>query len=210
MLGPVHRAGTTRTRGSRREVGMRSGRSGPQLRRRWVLALVVLLIGVMVGAGLAPRLWSRGSRHDPKRLGLLQSAWNEFAAQRYDRAGAILDHRAAEVAPTPLDWMLRARIAEAQGHLAEALDQLRPIPDSDPIAAQAWLKAGQIELARHQARAAEAAYRHALALNPDQIQAHRELAYLYAVQRRKAECDAEFRALVRLMPLDYTLAFAWC
>jgi tetratricopeptide (TPR) repeat protein len=191
---------------------VRSGHNAPRWGKhsRWTLALVALVLVVLVTAGLAPRLWSRGSVRDPKRLGLLQAAWNEFAAQRYDRAQAILDRRAAEVAATPLDWMLRARIAEAQGHPARALDHLERIPDSDPIAAQAWLKAGQIELARHHARAAEAAYRHALGLSPDQIQAHRELAYLYAVQRRKAECDAEFRALVRLMPLDYTLAFAWC
>jgi tetratricopeptide (TPR) repeat protein len=179
-------------------------------RRPWVLALVSLVIVVWVGAGLAPRLWSRGSVRDPQRLGLLQAAWNAFAAQRLDQARAILDRRAAAVAPTALDWMLRARIAEAQGRLAEALAALQRIPDLDPIAAQAWLKAGQIELARHQARAAEAAYRHALALNPDQIQSHRELAYLYVLQRRKGECDAQFRALARLMPLDYTLAFAWC
>ncbi|HZW29063.1 MAG TPA: tetratricopeptide repeat protein [Isosphaeraceae bacterium] len=184
----------------------------PRLRNRrgWILALVLLVVGVLVSLGLAPRLWSRGPVRDPQRLGWLHAAWNAFEARRYDQAQAILDRRAAVVAPTPLDWMLRARIAEAQGRPAEALDHLRRIPDSDPIAAQAWLKAGQIELARHQARAAEAAYRHALALNPDQIQAHRELAYLYILQRRKAECDVEFRALDRIKPLDEVLAFAWC
>src|SRR5262249_15121795 len=56
----------------------------------------------------------------------------------------------------------------------------------------------------------EAYYRRALALDPSLTQPHRELAYLYALQRRKADCDAEFRALARLMPLDYVLAFAWC
>src|SRR5262249_22930038 len=69
---------------------------------------------------------------------------------------------------------------------------------------------GQIELARGHARAAEAAYHHALKLNGQQIQSLRELAYLYAVERRKAECDAQFRTLNRLIPLDYTQAFAWC
>ncbi len=46
----------------------------------------------------------------------------------------------------PLDWMLRARIAESQGRLVEALAHLKHIPDSDLISSQAWLKAGQIEL----------------------------------------------------------------
>ena len=102
------------------------------------------------------------------------------------------------------------RVAEAQGRPDDALQHLGQIPDSDDIAPQAWLKAGQIELARHHARAAEAAYLHALALKPDQVQSHRELAYLYAVQLRKADCDAQFRALNRSIPLDYSLAFAWC
>ena len=47
-------------------------------------------------------------------------------------------------------------------------------------------------------------------LDPNLIQPHRELAYLYALQRRSAECDAEFRALARLMSLDHVLTFAWC
>jgi tetratricopeptide (TPR) repeat protein len=105
--------------------------------------------------------------------------------------------------------MLRARIAESQGQPAKALDYLKQIPDSDPISAQAWLKTAQIELDLHHARAAESAYLHALSLNPDQIQSYRELAYLYAVQHRKAGCDTQFHALARLMPLDSDLAFAW-
>src|SRR5436309_768767 len=125
-------------------------------RKRWILALLLFVIALVASAVAAPRLWPRSSRQDPRRLGLLHAAWNEFAAQRYDRATAMLDRRAAEIAPTSLDWMLRARIAESQGRLAEALDHLKQIPDSDSIAAQAWLKTGQIELARGRARAAEA------------------------------------------------------
>ncbi len=50
----------------------------------------------------------------------------------------------------------------------------------------------------------------AIALAPDSIQPRRELAYLYTIQRRWAECDAQFRALNRIVPMDYVLAFAWC
>jgi predicted Zn-dependent protease len=141
---------------------------------------------------------------------LLYAAWNEFSAKRYEKASQLLDRRAREVTPTSLDWMLRARIAESQGHLAAALDQLKHISDGDPIGAQAWLKAGQIELVRHRARAAEAAFRHSLALDPDLLQTHRELAYLYAIQRRQVDCDGEFRALAERMALNHILAFAWC
>ena len=60
---------------------------------------------------------------------------------------ALLDRRSSVVPPTPLDWMLRARIAESQGRPADALKFLKHIPDSDPVGSQAWLKAGQVELA---------------------------------------------------------------
>ncbi len=106
--------------------------------------------------------------------------------------------------------MLRARIAESQGRLAEAIDNLKHISDTDPLSAQAWLKTGQIELARHRAVAAEAAFLHSAAMNPDTLQPHRELAYLYALQRRKAECDAQFLALSHRMSMGYVLAFVWC
>ena len=106
--------------------------------------------------------------------------------------------------------MLRTRIAEAQGRPADGLEDLKNIPDSDPISPQAWLKAGQLELARHHARAAETAFRRSLALDPDQVRVHRELGYLYALHRRKADFDAQFHALAQLIPLDYVLVFAWC
>ena len=180
--------------------------------RKWVIALV-LVMAVTVAAGLAvSRLQHRapGQGTDASRLDLLQAAWDAFAAKRYEKAAEILDRRKATVSPTPLDWMLRARIAESQGRLAEALGHLEHIRDTDSIGAQAWLKKGQLELARHRARPAEAAYLRALEINPDQIQAHRELAYLFAIERRKLECDAQFQVLSRLMSLDYVLAFPWC
>jgi tetratricopeptide (TPR) repeat protein len=186
------------------------GKGGSGKRIRWAVWRAVLLVALGVGAVIASRIWVRSSPEVHQRLDLLQDAWIEFNAKSYDRATAILDRRAAQVEPTPLDWMLRARIAESQGRLLEALDHLKKIPDSDPISSQAWLKAGQIELARHNARAAEAALHRSLALNSDQIQPYRELAYLYTVQRRREECDAQFRALAKRMPLDYVLAFGWC
>ncbi len=174
--------------------------------KRWVLALALLTIALGAGTLASRREWRTRSPRDPLRLELLQAALKEFNAQKYDAATAMLDRRAAEVVPTPLDWMLRARIAQAQGRTAEALDHLKHIPDSHSISAKAWLLTGQLELERHHSKAAEAAYQHSLALDPNQIQPHRELAYLYALQRRKAECDAEFRALAQLIKLDYLLA----
>jgi tetratricopeptide (TPR) repeat protein len=169
-----------------------------------------MLVIALVGGGTLA-WWPRSSRpdRDPKRLRLLQAAWKEFDAGRFERANAILDRRAREIAPTSLDWMLRARVAEGQGKLQEALDHLEHIPETDAIAPQAWLKVAQIERSRHRLRAAEAAYLRALKLNPKQIQSHRELIYIYTLQHRKRDCDAECRILSRLIDFDHVLAFAW-
>ena len=188
----------------------RGGRSARwKANLRW--AAVGLLLTILTIAGVtAFRTRREGQSRDPRRLDLLYAAWNEFNARRYDQAAAILDRRATQASPTALDWMLRARIAESQGRPDEAIDSLKKIADTDAISAQAWLRIGQIEHSRHRARAAEAAYRHAETLDPNLVQTHRELAYLYALQRRSAECDAEFHTLARLMSLDHVLTFAWC
>ncbi|GAC1473712.1 MAG: hypothetical protein NVSMB9_22820 [Isosphaeraceae bacterium] len=179
-------------------------------RKRWTVAIILVLVVLAGGTSAARWRWRRGSGSDPLRLQLLYQAWAEFDARRYDAAAAKLDQRKAEVAPTPLDWMLRARIAEAQGRSAEALATLKLIPDSDVIGPRARLRRGQIERALGHASAAEEAFRRSVTLDPAMIQPHRELAYLYALQLRYEACDAEFRALARLMSLDHVLAFAWC
>jgi tetratricopeptide (TPR) repeat protein len=201
---PVH------SNGGRRQLTVGSDTiSRSPSERRWAWGLVVpILVAGIVGAS-AWWMWPRRPDRDPMRLGLLRSALEEFNAGRHERAAAILARRQSEGVATSLDWMLRARVAEAQGQLAGALGYLGHIPDADRIGPQARLKAGQIERARHRLRAAEAAFVRAMAIDPDLVQAHRELAYIYALQHRKADCDAQFAGLARLIPLDYKMAFAW-
>ena len=116
-------------------------------RKRWVMALVLLTIALGAGSPASRREWRPRSARDPLRLELLQAALKEFNAKSYEAASATLDRRAAEVAPTSLDWMLRARIAQARGRTAEALDDLKHIPDSAAISAKSWLLTGQLEMA---------------------------------------------------------------
>ena len=177
--------------------------------RWWAAALSLLAVAAIVGIAMASRPRPGHSGRVTAQASHLQSAWVEFDAGRYDQAVAILDRRDAEGAATALDWVLRARIAQARKEPEKALNALRRVSGSDPYAPQAWLMAGQIERGRHRFRAAEAAFRQAVRLKPDQVQARRELAYIYALQRRRAECDAEFKALSRLIAFDYKLAFYW-
>src|SRR5262249_47487945 len=114
-----------------REGGMGPGDGDRRSRnhKRWTLRIILLLVVIAAGTSAARRAWRRTPAQSPSHLQLLYNALSEFDAKRYDAATAMLDRRQSEVAPTPLDWMLRARIAEAQGHPAEALGWLEQIPD---------------------------------------------------------------------------------
>jgi tetratricopeptide (TPR) repeat protein len=78
------------------------------------------------------------------------------------------------------------------------------------MGAQARLLAGQLELRRDRARVAEEAFRAAMRIDPALIQAHRELIYIYGVQLRRAELNAEFLALSKLTDLTFKNVFNWC
>jgi tetratricopeptide (TPR) repeat protein len=188
---------------------MRSWLAGKPERLGLAIAFVVIVMGA--GGYAAPRLahWFGRPKTHSARLDLLQAALAEFNAKRYAQATALLDQKAALIEPTALDWMLRAHIAQALGRVEDALEHLKQVADHDPLGSQARLEAGQIELARGHARAAEAAFLKVVELNSANIQAHRELAYIYGLQRRKRDCDEQFGALARLMAFDYVLAFGW-
>ena len=105
--------------------------------------------------------------------------------------------------------MLRARVAIARGRTEEALSALARVPNDHPMAIEARLRQGQLELRRDRMRAAEAALLQALRLHPQLVQARRELVYIYGMQLRRAELGAQFRALAELGPLSFGDAFVW-
>jgi tetratricopeptide (TPR) repeat protein len=77
------------------------------------------------------------------------------------------------------------------------------------MAAQAALLAGRIERKHHRLRRAEAAFRQAIEREPGLIEAHKELVYIYGIQLRKREIDAEFKAISRLTALSHHDLFTW-
>src|SRR5438045_1884699 len=133
--------------------------------RRRVGRLVWATAGVSL-AGLFAALALRvGSRPDPD--GLRREAALALKAQQDDRALASLD-RLARIRPfSATDRLLRAEAFAGTGHVAEALDDLARVPDTDPMAARARLGAGYFELwQRYRTQAAEAFLLQALALDP--------------------------------------------
>jgi tetratricopeptide (TPR) repeat protein len=161
---------------------------------------------LMVG-GIAAWTWAR-PRPDPDHL--LDRAWADFYSGRYDGAEDALKRRGDLVPPAATDWWLRAELAEVRGRADEAIESFGRIPDGEPFAAQARLRAGYIDLRRDRARDAEAALLHAVRLDPTLVAAHRELGYIAALQLRRAECRERMRVLSGLTTLDSPLVFVWC
>jgi tetratricopeptide (TPR) repeat protein len=163
------------------------------------------LIAVSVFAGLVYFVYPRT---DPDRLWREADAAIEFG--RIDQAESKLRSILRSRTPTPDDRMLAARIALANGKNDEAIESLREIPDQSSLAPAAWHMIGRIELERHRARYAEIADRKALELNPQLIPAHKALIYIYGMQLRRRELNAEFKILSELTALNYHDMFTRC
>ena len=140
--------------------------------------------------------------------------WNEakaaFEARDFPLADATLQRLATLREPTALDWMLRGQVALGFNRNDEALADLKHVPDDNPMAPAARLEMGQIELRKHRFIPAETYFLQAIKLDPNQIQARRELIYIYGMQLRRPELNAMFRALARLSPLTFSETFLWC
>ncbi len=175
------------------------GGRGPEGHRPTLSASFLALIALTVPAC---------SKQDPVAV------WNQarvaFEARQFDRAEALMQQVATLRAPTPEDHTLRAQLLMARDRNDEALAELAAVPDEHPLAPQARLQSGQLELRRDRARVAEAFFRRAIALQPDLVQARRELIFILGYELRRPELNAEFRALDAFDPLRFDQAFLWC
>lgn len=165
------------------------------------VAAVVVLLGFW---GLRGRL----SGVDPNLV--WREAEANFSRGRYERVEAGLSELARLRAPDPLDWMLKAQMALVRKKDDLALADLEHIPDLHPMAAQARLLSGQIELRRSRLRFAEKSLLEACRLDPTLVQSHRELIYIYGILLRRTELSDQFRRLGELAPLTYENVFHWC
>ena len=178
---------------------------GDKPRARWLrlTGFGVAVVGVL-GALLA-LAWPR-----PNADAVWNEARNAFEARDFLRADAALRQLVTLRAPTELDWMLRGQVALGFDRNDEALEDLKHVPDNHMMASDARLEMGQIELRKHRFIPAEAYFRKALELEPDRIQARRELIYIYGMQLRRPELNASFGALSRQSSLTFSETFLWC
>lgn len=163
-------------------------------------------------AGLAAAAVAAGylARPRPSADAVWKEAQADLQAGRFTLARAGLQRLANSRPATPLDLMLAAQLAIAENQPDQALADLAKVPRDHYMAAQARLLSGQIELRRKRLRFAEASFHEALAIDPDLVQAHRELIFIYGLHLRRAELNTEFRALQRLAGLSFDNVHHWC
>jgi predicted Zn-dependent protease len=166
---------------------------------------LVLALTALVGSWIL--LSGRLDFSDPDRV--WAGAEANVRSGRFDLAQRALQRLESQRPPTALDWMLRAQVATGLGHDDLALEALAHVPDPDAMAAQARLLAGRIERTHHRLRRAEASLRAAIAREPSLVEARRELVYIFGIQLRKRELDAEFKSLSRLTQLSHHDLFTW-
>jgi tetratricopeptide (TPR) repeat protein len=144
---------------------------------------------------------------DPERL--FREARDQLGAGHLDRAEASMN-RLERLRPlNPFDRLLRAQIHERRRRPDAAVAELERVDPSHPLAPVALILAGQIEIRRHRLRAAEAYFLRALALEPKAVQPRRELIFVYNIQQRQADLDAQLLALSRLNDLSYDQLVHW-
>lgn len=172
-------------------------------RRLGPIALTLVVVAMVAGLLVLVR-------PKPNVDKLWAEARQAFEARDFVLADERMRQVAAEREPTGFDWMLRAQVAMGLNRNDEAFEDLKHVPDDNPMAPAARLEMGQLELRRSRFVTAERYFLEAIKLDPKQIQARRELIYIYGTQLRRGELNATFRTLSELSALTYPEVFLWC
>jgi tetratricopeptide (TPR) repeat protein len=155
---------------------------------------LTVLLG-LIGAG--SWWWYATTRPDYRlrcgRDAVRRHAWVE--AERY----ALLLETAGD---RDLAHLLRGESLFRQGHHAQAVEELRQIPEGGEARVEAAALYGQWFLALKRPAEAEAALRYVLRHRPDAIDAHRGLATIYYDQGALLKAVAHCREWSRLDPAD--------
>jgi tetratricopeptide (TPR) repeat protein len=175
-------------------------------KRRFTMNIGLIMVIVALVA-----LTIAAFRPKPDAETLSKQARDAFMAQRYDAAEADLEQalKLRKGQPTAFDLVLQAQLFMMKGRNDEALQALIQVPDDHPMASQARLQAGQLELRRSRYGPAEKLFLQALKIDPKMERARRELIYIYGIQLRRRDLNASFRELSEISPLTYSETFLW-
>jgi tetratricopeptide (TPR) repeat protein len=158
----------------------------------------------LILAGLGVWRWLET---DPGRVFL--RADSLMKAGRYAQADAACEQLARLRVPTAVDRFLRAEVKIGLNQLDAASSELALIDADHPIAPLARLRTGQIEVRQGRPRLAEVAFLASLELLPRGVQPRKELVYIYNIQHRQGELDAQLASLLDLDALDFPTILHW-
>jgi tetratricopeptide (TPR) repeat protein len=181
--------------------------AGRGITGRRVVAIVALVLFATCAAGASVSYLRSRRRPDPERLWM--QAEVAFRLGRRDEARALLEQIARLRPKSVHDLLLEAQLASAEERIDDAIGILDRVPEEHELFGQAALMAGRLERERNRVRMAETHFRRAVRVQPGLVEAHKELIYIYGVQLRRREVDAEFHALARLTRLNHHDLFTW-
>lgn len=190
-----------------RASAITKGGSGPPSASPSGRRYAVIAIAVFALAATAVFL-ARGRSADPERL--WETAEKSLREGRFDEAERASERLSRARPPKDVDWMLRAQIAMARDRTDDAIALLARVQPPSPLAAQASLAAGQLELRRSRFRFAENHLRRALEIDPTSARARRELIYILGYQSRRPELSDQFAALAERGALGVEDVLLWC
>ncbi len=142
-------------------------------------------------------------RNNPAIVGNLAQAY--FVLKRYDEARETF-RKASRLDPRALQFLLGAANSLAmQGQLEVAQEQLHKLTTRFPQSALVWFNLGNVQRDRQHADQALESFRHAIALDPQQVDARNSLACVLHKMMQFEDAEREFRECVRMAP-DFLLA----
>lgn len=133
-------------------------------------------------AGFALRLWNRPSANDLLQQAQISLDLNDDHSCKQHLTRLLVSH--PQQVSTQARLML-AKISNQQSDWNTVIAALRPVPDSDPLAATVRIAEGDAWRRLYRASEAEDCWERALAINADARQARSGLLYLYSVQLRR-------------------------
>ena len=177
-------------------------------RRIWLVLGSLALAGITYALWLSRRPVEISQESAEYTVKNAQSLWSNGHLDPAEEMLAYLSRTKHRV--TLAERLLRAQIAKERGRLDDAIAALDGVTESDPDIATICQARGLLEFARDRAGPAEAALLEAVARNGTLSEARRGLVDLYAIEGRRDDLSAQFRALAKTGVLTFDDLYLWC
>lgn len=158
--------------------------------RTRVAGFVLFISTIFLAAGCQgpPSAQPNGGIHAPQRKAVMTN--RQLAMDIQEETGPI--HASTYVAA--------GRLHESQGRLLPAIQQYQYAAQEDPRNVEVLARIGLLNDRLGNSAAAEAAYKQALAIAPDDARLHNNLAFSYIMRKKWHQAETELNAALKLAP----------